>query len=176
MKQLTAKHKHSILMEYCPYTPSNSFTALAARTGGGLTQSTIQRWYQRWDGTPASLERKPVSGRPRVLSRAQAARHIRPRIRSANRNARAIHYTDILAPVRAATDKKVSLRTLQRYGKEELHVTQKQTKKRTAAERKCTYMTERRRKNSCSQVVCSLASVWLLVPIWEFVILCVVAL
>ena len=134
MKQLTADHKHRILMEYAPYSHTNSFEALAVRTGGGVTKQLIQQWYRRWDGTSASLQHKAGAGRPRVLSRAQVARHIQPRIRSANRKHQAIHYPDILPAVRAATHSSVSLRSIRRYGKEQLGAKKKRTKKRTTRE------------------------------------------
>ena len=103
-----------------------------------MNKSTIRAWYQRWDGTPASLQRTPVPGRPRVLSRAQVARHVQARIRSANRKPAAIHYTDLLPVVRRATGTNVSIQTLRRYGRKELGAKQKRTKKRTATERKPT--------------------------------------
>jgi hypothetical protein len=134
MKQLDPSHKHFILQQYRPRSPTHSFVALAARAGGGLTESTIRSWDARWDGTPDSLQHATVPGRPRVLSRAQVARHIQPRIRSANRKHQAIHYPDILPSVRAATHKSVSLRSLQRYGKEELRAKQKRVKIRTSRE------------------------------------------
>jgi transposase len=136
MKQLTPRQKHSILVQYRPRSPTHSFAALAVRAGSGLKKSTIHSWYQRWDGTPASLQHKPVPGRPRVMSRAQVVRHLQSRIRSANRKPRAIHYTDLLPVVQRATDKNVSIQTLRRYGHNELGAGHKRTKKRTAAERK----------------------------------------
>jgi hypothetical protein len=100
----------------------------------------VRHWHDRWDGTPQSLEHRAVSGRPRMLSRAQVSRHVRPRILAANRRGEAIHYTDLLAPVQAATHTNVSLQTLQRYGRQDLAVKQKHSKKRTADECNCTHM------------------------------------
>jgi hypothetical protein len=79
-----------------------------------------------------------VSGRPRTLSRQQVIRHVRPRLLAANRRGEAVHYPSLLPPVQAATDSDLSLRTLQRYGKEELGAKQKRSKKRTADERERT--------------------------------------
>lgn len=139
MKQLTPKQKHDILVHYRPRSPNHSFVALAKHAEGGVTDRSIRNWYQRWDGTPTSLQHRTIAGRPRTLSRAQVKRHVQPRIRSANRKHHAIHYPDILPAVRSATHKQLTLRTLQRYGKEELGVKQKTVKIRTARERKCTH-------------------------------------
>ena len=95
---------------------------------------TVQRWHERWDGSPASLEEQSRTGRPRVLSRAQVSRHVRAPILAANRAHRAIRYSELLPRVQAATGQQLSLRSLQRYGKQELGAKQKHTKKRTAAE------------------------------------------
>jgi hypothetical protein len=64
------------------------------------------------------------------------AQQIARRVKAANRNHTAVHYTSLLPLVRAATDTTVSLRTIQRYGKEEAGIRDKRTKKRTQAERK----------------------------------------
>lgn len=85
----------------------------------------LRGWLQRWDGSAASLERKQGSGRARVLSAAQVSRHVRAPLLAANRAHRAIHYTDLLPSVRQKTGKQLSLRSLQRYGKEELGAKQK---------------------------------------------------
>ena len=45
--------------------------------------------------------------------------------------------TSLLPKVQTATGTEVSLRTLQRYGEEELHAKDKHSKKRTAQEREC---------------------------------------
>lgn len=136
--------KHFILTQYRPHSPTQSFEALARTAGGGLSATTIARWYSRWDGTPSSLERAPVKGRPRVLTRTQLAQQIARRVKAANRNHTAVHYTSLLPLVRAATDTTVSLRTIQRYGKEEAGIRDKRTKKRTQAERKYAAMVQAR--------------------------------
>jgi transposase len=132
--------KHHILSQYRPYSPHHSFHALALSVGGGLSASTISDWYSRWDGTPQSLERKAGSGRPRIMTRAQMAQQILPRVRSANRRHEAVHYTTIKPAVERAIGKSISLRTIQRYGKKILHIKDKKTKKRTAVERRYSLM------------------------------------
>ncbi len=142
MKQLSADVKHSILLEYQPRSTTHSFAALARRhavKGGG---ETVRQWDQRWDGTPRSLKRKAGSGKTRLLSTAQVNRHVRTRILAANRRHEAVHYTTILPAVQQATGTQLSLRSLQRYGKEQLEVKCKRGKKRTANESECTHTGE----------------------------------
>jgi hypothetical protein len=136
MKQLSADIKHQILLEYSPHDPSRSFAALAARHRIAGGKRTVQRWYQRWRRTPLSLKRRVGTGKLRMLTRNQIALNIGLPIRRANRAHRAVHYTALLPEVRQKTGKRISLRTLQRYGKEELKAKQKHTKKRTASESK----------------------------------------
>lgn len=136
MKQFTPQLKHRILTQYQAYSRHASFAALArlyAVTGG---ESTIRKWHQMWNGTVASLQRKAVSGRPRLLSSGQVQRHIQRRIVTANKRAQAIHYPSMLPAVQAATGIDISLRTLRRYGQEQ-ETKNKRTKKRTAAESEC---------------------------------------
>lgn len=134
MAHLSAEAKHHILLEYSPRERGRGFKALAARHNikGGAT--LISTWHRRWDGTPQSLEEEARSGRPRALSSAQVRRHVAAPIRNANRAARAVSYSTLLPQVQAATHTDISLRTLQHYGKEELHATAKRGKKRTAEE------------------------------------------
>jgi len=134
---LSADTKHHILLEYVPRDTTRSFNALATRHHIAGGSSTIVRWHQRWDGTVQSLQRKKGSGKARTLTRAEVNRHIRAPILAANRAARAIHYTDLLPKVQQKTRKQIALRTLQQYGKEELGVKQKHTRKRKADE--CEY-------------------------------------
>ena len=112
MKQLHANTKHHILLEYRPRCPTHSLTALARRHGVKGGKQTLYRWHRQWDGTVQSLERKEVAGRPRVLSRAQVSRHIKPRILSANRHSSAIRYTDVLPLVQRSTGTNVSIQSL----------------------------------------------------------------
>ena len=135
MKQFTPDQKHSILLEYSPHTTDRSFAALAARHAVAGGRDVVRRWHQRWNGTIASLQRKAVSGRPRVLSARQVQQHVRAPILRANRAHKAVHYPELLQSVRTKTGKQIALRTLQDYGKKELGVKQRRGKKRTADER-----------------------------------------
>ncbi|MDR3390352.1 MAG: hypothetical protein P4L77_01340, partial [Sulfuriferula sp.] len=139
----SAEAKHHILLEYAPHDDNRSFAALARRHAVKGGREVVREWHRRWDGSAASLERKAGTGKARVLSRAEVSRHVRAPILAANRAHRAIHYTDVLPRIRAATGKQISLRSVQRYGKEELGARQRRGQKRTADESKSTAASKR---------------------------------
>jgi transposase len=135
MKQFTPEQKHEILLDYSPRSATHNFAALARRhavAGGGRT---IQNWLARWDRTPASLQHKQVSGRPRILTPAEVQRHIATPIRRKNRAHVPVHYTELQPALEQRTGKKVSIQTIRRYGREEAGGRLKRGKKRTEEER-----------------------------------------
>jgi transposase len=143
MSHLSAEAKHHILLEYSPRCPTRSFAALAQHHGIPGGKQTVQQWHARWDGTARSLGRREGSGRPRTLSSRQVQQHVRAPILRANRAHRVVHYTELVDSVRERTGCEVSLRTLQRYGKEELGGRCTRGVKRTAEECECTHTGER---------------------------------
>jgi transposase len=126
--------KHHILLQQRSNPRQYSFAALARQYAVKGGREVVREWYQRWDGTPRSLQNKPRSGRPRILSRAEVSRHVRAPLLAANRAHRAVHYTTLLPAVQQKTGKELSIQTLRRIGKEQLGAKQKRSKKRTAAE------------------------------------------
>jgi transposase len=120
MPHLSAEAKHHILLEYAPHCSDRSFAALAQRHAIRGGKQTVQQWHSRWDGTAHSLERREGSGRQRSLSSRQVQQYVRAPILRANRAHRAVHYTELVDSVREKTGTDVSVRTLRRYGKEEL--------------------------------------------------------
>jgi transposase len=134
MLTYTPQQKHIILSHYRVGDRTASFRALARRFAVQGGSTVIVRWHQRWDGTVQSLETKQRAGRPRALTRREVQQHVRMPILRANRAHKAVHYSALLPVVQQKTGKKLSLRTLRRYGKEELGVKQRRGKKRTADE------------------------------------------
>lgn len=131
MKLSPPELKHFILSQYRSNTRGSGFDALAQKysvAGGG---KTIQRWYEQWNGTADSLRRKPGAGRPHLLSEDEVHQHITTPIRKNNRRAKPVQYRDILAPLREETGKRVSLRTVQRYGKENADIKSKTSTTKT---------------------------------------------
>lgn len=137
MPHLSAEAKHHILLEYARHSSERALATLAQRHAISGGARTLRRWRSRWDGTPQSLQRISGSGRPRALSSAEVARHVRAPILAKNRAHKAVQYTELLSGVRQRTGKNLSLRTLQRYGKEELGAKKRHTTKRTADESEC---------------------------------------
>ena len=144
MKHLTAEAKHAILLEYTPHTHTHSFAALARRHSIKGGRRVLQRWHERWNGTPQSLKEESRSGRPRRLSRGDVQRDVAGPILRANRSHTSVHYSAVVTEVREKTGAEIPLRTVQRYGKEELGVRQRRGKKRTAEERQYTDASEGR--------------------------------
>jgi hypothetical protein len=107
---------------------------LAALVPGG--GRTICRWFNQQNGSVPSLQQHQAVGRPRILQPTDIQQHVGTVVQSHNRHHQSVHYPDLLRPVRAATHTSISLRTLQRYGLETLHIKNKRTKKRTERERK----------------------------------------
>ena len=127
MPQLSAEAKHHILLEYSAGDATRGFAELARRHAVQGGARTVRRWHRRWDGTPASLQHKQGAGRPRALTSRQVQLHVQRPINAANRAHRAVHYTELLPSVRQKTGADVSLRSLQRYGKEQLRARDKKT-------------------------------------------------
>lgn len=142
MTEFTPQLKHHILQQYQPHTRDRSFAALAHAYDVKGGAPTIKYWHSQWNGTVASLQRKAVSGRPRLLSRGQVSRHVTRKIETANKRSQAVHYPSLLPAVQAATGTDISLRTLQRYGQEQ-GAKNKRAKKRTADESECATRHER---------------------------------
>ncbi len=143
MSHLSADVKHSILLEYSPRSATHGFAALARRHAVKGGADVVRHWHDRWDGTPASLQRRAGSGKTRILSRAEVSRHVRAPLLAANRAHRAVHYTTLLPSVKAKTGKELSIQTLRRIGKEQLGAKLKRSKKRTAGESESTEAHER---------------------------------
>jgi len=136
MPQLTPNQKHNILTIYSSENNTHTLASLARQyslQGGGRL---IQNWYKQWNGTPQSLERKKGSGRPFVLTSQQVDKYIRMPIQNKNRSCKPVHYPQLHTSIQQKTGKQMSLRTIQKIGKEKLGVKQKRTKKRTAQESK----------------------------------------
>jgi transposase len=138
MVHFSPDFKHHILTQYEANTRGYGFHALACRYGVSGGGQTIQYWYRAWDGSPASLQRKAIPGRPRLLTRAQVGRYIRTPIRRRNRSHLPVHYTELQDSIQRSTGKSISLPTIRRHGRQELQAQCKHTRKRTIQECKHT--------------------------------------
>jgi transposase-like protein len=134
----SAEFKQEVLSHYNEGQRGSGFAALAARFYVAGGSRTIRRWFNQWDGTISSLQQQSTVGRPPLLQPAEIQQHIGTTVQSYNRHHQSVHYPELLAPVRASTGTSLSLRTLERYGKETLHIKTKATKKWTERECKIT--------------------------------------
>lgn len=94
-------------------------------------------WYHAWEGTVESLKRKKGQGRKRKLSEEEVKQYILEPIRKKNRKTEPVQYRDVLAPLQDGTGKKVSLRTVQRIGKENAGINTERTQKKEKWEGRC---------------------------------------
>jgi len=123
----SSSEKERVVNYYNQNKPNCSFRSVAKKFNLRGGHELVRRWYKN----RRSLETKLKPGRPTILSRREISNHIQTKIRAANRSSTPIHYTSLLNSVNTATNKKISLRTLQRYGKRILGAKQKRTVKRT---------------------------------------------
>lgn len=140
MKNPTPHHsiqlKHRVCSYYKEHLPDCSFRSVSRLFGLHASGRVLSRWYHQWDGTANSLKEKVGRGRHSILNRAEINRHITFTIRRHNRISRPVSYRHIHCETKAKTCKEMSLRTIQRYGKEKYAIKYKTTKKRTLHERK----------------------------------------
>ncbi len=140
MPHLTSQQKHDILKLYSPFDRSHSFAALAQQYNIKGGRQVVEKWYHQWNGKSESLERKNGSGRPKALTSKQVKDLIQIPIRNKNRASVPVHYPELLPAITEKTGKQISLRTIQRVGKEQLGAKQKRTNKRTAVESNYTHI------------------------------------
>lgn len=138
--------KHNILTQYSPNQPHNGFHSLAVRFQIRGGPSTVKRWYDRWDGTAKSLERRATSGRPRLLTSRQVQQYIGAPIKKKNQLHQRIDYASIHQQIKPKINKSISLRTIRRYGKERLGIKKKRTK--AVMSRECTFIHTNKTQNS----------------------------
>ncbi len=148
MTKYSPQFKHNILMQYQPRAYKKGFKSLAIqhKIQGGA--QTIKNWYDRWNGTVASLERRISSGRPTLLNTRQVKQYIGTPIRKKNQLHKKINYETIHQQIKTKISKSISLRTIQRYGKERLQITKRRTKKVMLQECKHIYNNKRQYSNS----------------------------
>jgi len=131
----TPAFKHRILKEYCAGNRCSSFRSLARRFGISGGESVVRSWFRHWDGTPSSLKRKAGSGRRATLTPTQVERYIVKPIRRCNKNHVAVEYHDLQEVVEQKAGHSVSVRTIQRRGKEGSGIQFHSTIPRTPQER-----------------------------------------
>ena len=138
MTSYTPEVKQLILSQYSSSDATRSFRALSHQYGMEPSGGTISRWYSDWDGTIESLQHKQGAGRPRILTRSEVTKYIQQPVAKANRSNTAIDYNEIHTRVEEKTGQELSLRTVQRYGKEDAGIKSQSTHAVTVDERQYT--------------------------------------
>ena len=133
-RNFTAELKQVILEQYSPRDRAHSFAALARLFTVKGGKGTVERWHQQWNGTVESLKQKKRSGRPSLLKKEERRRHILIPIQRRDRSHTPILYPELLGRVIVNSGRKLSLRTLQRYGKKDEGIKYKRTMATTVNE------------------------------------------
>ncbi len=95
MVTYSSQLKHNILLQYCPGNRAHSFSSLVSRYNIRGGKSLIRKWFNRWNGTSSSLNRRGGAGRKVKLNSKQVNLYITKPIRRANQKHVAIHYPEL---------------------------------------------------------------------------------
>jgi len=112
----SSDYKVRVVLYYIDHLPSTSFNAVAKlfKIPGG--HKTVKRWYDQYNGSVSSLQSKPRSGRPPILTRRQIKKYILDPVIEANREPYPIHYDQIISQIKEKTNNDISIQTVRRYG------------------------------------------------------------
>lgn len=125
--QYSADTKHHILRQYKRDVRGCGFRALALKHGVPNGARTLEYWYSKWDGTPASLEKQTTSHKRRRLDPQQVQQNIRGYVETMNKQGDQVIYADVKEHVEEETAQPIAYSTLTRYGYNEAHVSYKRT-------------------------------------------------
>jgi transposase-like protein len=136
----TPAFRHQVLSDYLPNTRGHSFRALA-RKWAIPDHTSIQQWYDQWDGTKASLETQPKAGRKRTFTQAQSTKLILKPVLKAIEKGQEISYPEIHEKIIAKPQySHISLRTVRREGRRQHGLKRKRTTNKLGLEGICSYM------------------------------------
>lgn len=81
-----AEFQHKVLLEYRPHKRGHSFAALARKYHVIGGKSRVCKWFNRWNGTVASLRRIPSGGPKSILTAREKRAHILKFVEARNRS------------------------------------------------------------------------------------------
>jgi len=81
-----------VLQEYRSGVFGSGFKSLAKRFKIKGGHKLIMRWYQQWDGTVQSLNRKSKDGRPRTMTQDQVKHYLLDFITMMNSQHKPVNY------------------------------------------------------------------------------------
>jgi len=119
---------------YRTHLPFCSLRSVSQRYGLSQGGNTLKNWLSKWNYKCNSLRDRPKKGRPPILSMKLVKKYVGKPIKKKNLAAEPAHYNSMLHEVRRKTKKKISRRTLNRYGLEKLGIKEKTVIKRTLHE------------------------------------------
>jgi len=125
-------YKEKVVSYYYRHRPSATYSSVAKQFGIAGGHFTVSRWIKQSHRTKPRRR----SGRPPTLSRQEIYHLIERRIRTTNKAHKPINYKQIHTAVQQQVGKSISLRTIQRIGKETCGIKFKSTITRTPQERK----------------------------------------
>ena len=131
--QYNAWFKQKVLQQYKPGVLGCGAKAVAKRFDLP-DHKLVLRWHAVWDGTKESLERKAGAGRKRKLTHEESTTHIKEFVIKRNKDGIPTSYKEVEEEVEAKTGKEISLRTVQRLGREEHNITSKMVTRKLAIE------------------------------------------
>jgi transposase len=136
--EISLDQKQQILQEYQPGVRGQGFKALAKRYGIKSGHTTIRKWYQKWDGTKASLQKESGGDKRSILTEKEKKKEILGYISKRARKDAAI-YREVKENIESKTGKNIALRTVRRLGKE-LKASSKKTKRKSPSEGKVSWL------------------------------------
>jgi transposase-like protein len=132
-RRYDAEFKRSVLSEYLPGVKGAGFAALAKRfhvKGGAML---VRSWWIAQKRNE-SLTKRTRPHRAGKLSPAEIGAYIREFVTAKNQSKVAVDYGDVQAHVKKKTGKDISLRTIQRLGRQKANLTWKQTSRSLISE------------------------------------------
>jgi len=130
-EQYSSTFKQKVLEKYCPGIIGRGFKSLAKRFKIQGGHKLIMYWYRSWDGNVRSLDHRKKGSRRPCLSNEEVKRHILNSVVSANTAGKSIRYEMVQKDVQKCLNREISLRTIQRYGKEKCGIRSKTTRELT---------------------------------------------
>lgn len=128
MTKYSPAYKERVVREYQKGVRGRGFAALSKRFK--IPKSVIEDWWKKWIQAGQTIEAfaEEVGGdRKSVLTEKEKERYILDFVSHKNAKGEAVDYPDVHAYVVNCTQKDISIRSVQRIGKEEMGISWKQT-------------------------------------------------
>jgi transposase-like protein len=128
MTKYSKAFKERVVREHQQGVRGKGFAALATRFK--VSKFLIENWWKKWNAggrTIDAFEDEAGGDRRSLLTEKEKQRHILDFVKSKNSKGEAVDYTDVHKNVVNHTKKNISLRSVQKVGKEEMNLSWKST-------------------------------------------------